>query len=241
MATTPFSYHQQAPWWCVYFSENQDYESIYTLQLSIQQNVQAGRLPNILLVGSHPPTVTLGRKTALQHIKAIPSHIPSVSIERGGSITYHYPDQAVVYPIFKLPTPNVHGIARWLETSWIEAITTATPHPKGLQTLAGKAGIWTTDPLPQKLGALGLAVKQWVTYHGIAINLTGDVSPFQHWMHPCGLENTTITSLQAYYDEQHPFKTVSQALEGWLAHLKHQQNANPEKTFTVADFQRSFL
>jgi lipoyl(octanoyl) transferase len=241
MATAPFLLLQQTPWWCVKFSENQPYESIYALQLSIQKKVQAGLLPNIILLGNHPGTVTFGKKTELHHIKTLPSNIPSFEIERGGSVTYHYPEQAIVYPIFKLPTPNVHGIARWLETSWIETISLATPNPKGLQTLAGQAGVWTTDIEPQKVGALGLAVKQWVTYHGIAINISGDVSPFQRWMLPCGLENTTITSVQAYYNQQHPFQTVIQALEGWLAYLETQQNTLPERTFTVADFKLNFL
>ena len=241
MATTPFLLLTNYPWWCIHFSEESDYKSIYTLQLAIQKKVQAGLLPNIILLGSHPPTVTLGKKTNIHHLKEMPAHIPTFEIERGGSVTYHYPQQAVVYPIFKLPTPNVHGIVRWLETSWIEAISQATPQPKGLQTLAGKAGLWTTQPEPQKLGALGLAVKQWVTYHGIAINIAGDVSPFQDWMHPCGLEETIITSVQAYYGGQHPFKTASLALAGWLAYLENQQYTVPERTFTVADFQHSFL
>jgi len=241
MATTPFLLLTKHPWWCIHFSEKDDYQSIYALQLAIQEKVQVGLLPNIILLGTHPPTVTLGRKTNTYHIKRIPSDIPTFAIERGGSITYHYPQQAVVYPIFKLPTPNVHGIARWLETSWIAAISQVALQPQGLQTLAGKAGLWTTQPEPQKLGALGLAVKQWVTYHGIAINIGGDVSPFQDWMHPCGLEETTITSVQAYYGGQHPFQTASLALAGWLAYLENQQYTVPERTFTVADFQHSFL
>jgi lipoyl(octanoyl) transferase len=241
MANPPFLLLQQHPWWCVQFSENQPYERIYTLQLAIQKKVHLGLVPNIILLGSHPPTVTVGKKTDPTHIKTIPTHIPSFEIERGGSITYHYPQQAIVYPILKLPTPNVHGIARWLETSWIEAINLAASNPKGLQTLTGKAGLWTTDAEPQKLGALGLAVKQWITYHGIAINIAGDVSPFSHWMLACGLENTTITSLQAYYEAQHPFQTATQALAGWLAYLAVQQNTRPERTFTVAEFELNFL
>jgi lipoyl(octanoyl) transferase len=245
MAIAPFLLHQQTPWWCVEFCEEQDYHSIYSVQLAIQKQVHAGILPNIMLLGSHPPTITLGKKTEQHHIKDIPAHIPIFDIERGGSITYHYPQQAVVYPVFKLPTPNVHAIVRWLETSWIAAINQAAIKPKGLQTLAGKAGLWTTThPEPQKVAALGLAVKQWVTYHGIAINIAGDVSPFQQWMHPCGLTETTITSLQAYYhdqDEAHPFQTAHQALAGWLAYLKHQQNSVPEKTLTVVELISSFL
>lgn len=241
MANHSFLLPQQHPWWCVNFSENQLYESIYTLQLAIQKKVEAGILPNIILVGSHPSTVTVGKKTDPAHIKTIPSTIPTFEVERGGSITYHYPEQAIVYPIFKLPTPNVHTIARWLESSWIEVIKQATPHPKGLQIIDGKAGIWTTHAEPQKLGALGLAVKQWVTYHGIAINIGGDVSPFQQWMHPCGLENTIITSVQAYYENQHPFQTASQALAGWLSYLKNQENTVPERTLTVAELYQYFL
>jgi lipoate-protein ligase B len=86
-----------------------------------------------------------------------------------------------------------------------------------------------------------LAVKQWVTYHGIAINIAGDVSPFQDWMHPCGLEETTITSVQAYYGGQHPFQTASLALAGWLTYLENQQYTVPERIFTVAEFNRNFL
>ena len=236
MTNTLFTVLQQTDWWCVQFDTSQSYQTIYTLQKALLPLVAQGKLPNIVLVGHHPETVTLGKKTEPSHIKHIPNHIPTVTIERGGSITYHYPQQIVVYPIIKLPTPNVHQVARWLEQSWIETLETTAPTPKGLQSIPTQAGIWTTThPQPQKIAFLGLAVKHWVTYHGIAINLGGNTSPFTQWMHPCGLPETTrITSVDAYFQHQHPIKTVAQASNAWLTHLAQTSNSYPLQTLSYS-------
>jgi lipoyl(octanoyl) transferase len=238
MTNPMFSLLQQSDWWCVQFNPSQSYQTIYTLQKTLQPLVSQGKLPNIVLMGHHPETVTLGKKTEAHHIKTIPPHIPTVHIERGGSITYHYPQQIVVYPILKLKSPNVHQVARWLEQSWIETLETTAPTPQGLQSIPTQAGIWTTHPQPQKIAALGLAVKQWVTYHGIAINLGGDTTPFTSWMHPCGLpENTIITSVDSYYKHQHPIKTVAQASTAWLNYLAQNTRSSPSQTLNYSALQ----
>jgi lipoyl(octanoyl) transferase len=118
-------------------------------------------------------------------VALLPSDVPQVAVERGGSVTLHNPGQLVGYPVVQLPTGqrNVVQFVRRLEAQLIEALTLLDI---SVQTRPGLTGLWVQADDWQKVGAIGLAVKQWVTYHGFALNVTNDLGPYQV-IAPCGL------------------------------------------------------
>lgn len=169
----------------------------WQLQLRYHQEVTAGlRLPTLLLL-EHPATLSLGRSTK-------PDSIPNDldwyrqrgwavhEVERGGDVTYHGPGQLVGYPIVPL-TLKVGDFLRELEHLLIRVVArfgiTARPSP-------GYAGLYAMHPAgyEAKLASIGIAVRQRVTFHGFALNVTTQLSDFEHII-PCGLTGVRMTSL----------------------------------------------
>jgi lipoyl(octanoyl) transferase len=156
----------------------------------------------------HPPVITIGRRPdAQQHLLASPKFlelrgVEIVETDRGGDITFHGPGQLVAYPIIPLNTYNfnLHSYMRFLEEVVIQ--TLATFHLQALRDPSPKpaTGVWIPDPAAQspdglaKICALGIKVRRWVTLHGIALNVTTDLSFFD-LINPCGLSRP-VTSLQ---------------------------------------------
>jgi lipoyl(octanoyl) transferase len=147
-----------------------------------------GRIPNLLLTGEHPPVITLGRKTPGGFPGA--GSIPVVEVERGGEATYHGPGQLVAYPIVHLTEArrDLHRFQRDLEEIGIRVC-----RDLGLDAgrVEGKTGVWVGG---LKVMSLGIAVRRWVTWHGLALNVSTDLSPFRLF-HPCGLDGAVMTSL----------------------------------------------
>ena len=148
-----------------------------------------GRLPNLLLTGEHPPVVTLGRKTPGGFPPTVDG-IPVVVVERGGEATYHGPGQLVAYPIVHLTEArrDLHRFQRDLEEIGIRVCADF-----GLEAgrVEGKTGVWVG---PRKIMSLGIAVRRWVTWHGLALNVSNDLAPFRRFS-PCGLDGGVMTSL----------------------------------------------
>lgn len=122
--------------------------------------------------------------------------IPVIYTGRGGKFTYHGPGQRVIYPILNLSSKNrstdLKLYIRLLE-QWI--INTLQALDIKAYTIDGKIGIWVNqNNAPAKIGAIGIRIKKWVTYHGIAINLTTDLSKYSGII-PCGINNFPVTSL----------------------------------------------
>ena len=156
----------------------------------------------------HPPVVTLGRGTKEGDVFSWQGE--TIEVNRGGRATYHGPNQVVMYPIIDLGgnTPNyikkkeksLHGYMRLLEEAAIATIKDYEVEASGhtLQKQVGEdaeaeaTGVWVNN---QKLASIGIAVKKWVTYHGIAINLFKDEEAFQG-INPCGFTTKTMTCLQ---------------------------------------------
>jgi len=164
------------------------YLEIHALQQRLVEARAAHEIPNVLLTGEHPHVVTLGRKTPKD--AAYDPRFPVVEVERGGEATYHGPGQIVAYPIVHLTQSrkDLHRFQRDLEEV-------------GLRTLAdfgvegrrreGLTGVWIGD---RKVQSLGIAVRRWVTWHGLALNVTTDLAPFRTF-HPCGLDGGVMISL----------------------------------------------
>lgn len=164
------------------------YADVHALQERLVALRAEGRVPNLLLTGEHPAVVTLGRKTPKDEPHRGP--IPVVSVERGGEATYHGPGQLVAYPIVHLTEArrDLHAFQRDLEEVGIRVLADF-----GLvgERVAAFTGVWCRG---KKVQSLGIAVRRWVTWHGLALNVATDLAPFRTF-HPCGLDGNVMTSM----------------------------------------------
>ncbi len=160
-------------------------------QRQLAEDRIAGRLSHdLLLLLEHPPVVTLGRNSHAAHLLK-PAGIDVFEVERGGDVTFHGPGQLVGYPILDLAAyrKDLHWYLRTLEQALIEALgILAIPGERS----AGFTGVWTRG---RKIASIGIHVKQWVTWHGFALNVTTDLAHFERIV-PCGIPGVVMTSVQ---------------------------------------------
>jgi lipoate-protein ligase B len=172
----------------------------YGEALILQRGVARARISGVfdedlLLLVEHPPVVTLGRSSKDKHLLASPALLASRGVdlhevERGGDVTFHGPGQLVGYPIVDLKRhkQDLHWFLRRVEEALIKAIV-----PLGLvgDRSAGFTGVWTGG---RKLASIGVHARDWVTWHGFALNVTTDLSYFD-LMVPCGIAEVQMTSI----------------------------------------------
>ena len=185
--------------------ERMPYGSALALQREVAHARLDGSLPHdVLLLAEHPPVITLGRSTQLEHLpmsreeldrRGIELH----DIERGGDVTYHGPGQLVGYPIYDLGEHrrDLHWYLRQLEAALIGALTQFGIEGERNE---GYTGVWTRG---RKIASIGIHVKQWVTWHGFALNVTTNLSPFDLIV-PCGIQGVVMTSVQRELVERTP-------------------------------------
>jgi lipoyl(octanoyl) transferase len=172
------------------------YGEVLELQRDLCRRRIAGESDeDVLLLVEHDPVVTLGRGTRAE---SLPRTKPELDrrgvevfeVERGGDVTFHGPGQLVGYPIIDLRRhrEDLHWYLRRLEGGLIGALDTlgiaAGPNP-------GLTGVWTRG---RKLASIGIHVKQWVTFHGFALNVTTDLDYFDLIV-PCGIKDVIMTSV----------------------------------------------
>jgi lipoate-protein ligase B len=158
-----------------------------------------GEIPDTLVLVEHPDVITLGRKTSPENFR--PQDIPVFQVERGGDATYHGPGQLVGYPITLLADHDVRRHVRNIEESLIR---TVGRYGVSGERVVGHPGIWVGG---KKLASIGVAVTDWVTYHGFALNVNTDLSRFE-LIRPCGLDPSTMTSMQKIMSKPIPFDDV---------------------------------
>lgn len=162
------------------------YEEVYALQEERLAARIEGRVGDAVFLVEHDPVVTRGRRSAEGDASEVP--FPVVSIGRGGEATYHGPGQLVAYPIVFLPEGrrDLHKYLRDLEQVVIETLDNL-----GLagRRVDGLTGVWIGD---KKVCSIGVAVRRWVTWHGLALNVTTDMSAFGSFA-PCGLSADVMT------------------------------------------------
>ena len=204
----------------------------YGNALELQRSVASARISgqvagDVLLLVEHPPVVTLGRGTKPGHLVASGPQLAArgvelFEVERGGDVTFHGPGQLVGYPIIDLKRhrQDLHWYLRQVEEAIIQALAAvglpATRHP-------GFTGVWTKAtpdsrfPIPQpgltngesrnaalrKIASIGVHARDWVTWHGFALNITTDLSYFDLIV-PCGISDVTMTTVQRELAEQFP-------------------------------------
>ena len=182
------------------------YAEVWKLQKEIfQQMVQqkldgtAELIKNRFILCEHPPVYTLGKHGKESNILAVPEKKGAefFHIERGGDITYHGPGQLVGYPLFDLEQFD-RSLSDYICKMEECILRTVKGYGLNVGRIKGANGIWV-DPeeeiLSRKIAALGVRSSRWVTMHGFALNVSTDLSFFDHII-PCGLDNRRVTSLQ---------------------------------------------
>jgi len=172
------------------------YDRALDWQRTLAQARIDGRLEeDLLLLLEHPPVVTLGRTARGAHVLR-PEGVDVVEVERGGDVTFHGPGQLVGYPIFDLHGPpyrqDLHWYLRTLEDALIAALA-ELGIPAERRT--GYTGVWTGAGGGRKIASIGVHVKQWVTWHGFALNVTTDLAQFERIV-PCGIPGVEMTSVE---------------------------------------------
>ncbi len=163
---------------------------------------KAGAVPDLLLLGEHPPVITLGRNAQRDNVRLSAEALGARGValhetDRGGDVTYHGPGQLVGYPILDLTgiKKDVVWYVRSLEEVLIRVAREFGLEAQRKTAPAGKrpyyTGVWVAE---EKLAAIGVHITRWVTSHGFAFNVTTDLSHFDLIV-PCGIPDKGVTSL----------------------------------------------
>jgi lipoate-protein ligase B len=172
------------------------YARALELQRAVARARISGAIPHdVLLLLEHPPVVTLGRSSKAQHLVASPALLETRGVElfeaeRGGDVTFHGPGQLVGYPIVNLREhrQDLHWYLRQVEAVLIHALEEiGIPSERS----EGRTGVWTKG---RKIASIGVHARDWVTWHGFALNVHTDLSYFDLIV-PCGLSGVTMTSV----------------------------------------------
>jgi lipoate-protein ligase B len=150
-----------------------------------------GEVPDTLVLVEHPPVITVGVQGTAPG-EYLPSDLPVVHVERGGHATYHGPGQLVGYPIVDLDGRgrDIRRFVGDVEQVVIESITELGVLKAG--RVKGRRGVWVENE--RKIASVGVAVEEWVTFHGFALNIGPDLNNF-HRFRPCGFDGKVMTSV----------------------------------------------
>jgi lipoyl(octanoyl) transferase len=172
------------------------YAEALELQRAVARARIAGAIPqDVLLLVEHPPVVTLGRSSKEKHLVASVEFLAQrgvelFEVERGGDVTFHGPGQLVGYPIISLRRhkQDLHWYLRQVEETLIRTVArwdiAADRNP-------GLTGVWTNG---RKIASIGVHARDWVTWHGFALNVTTDLAYFELIV-PCGIDGVVMTSM----------------------------------------------
>ena len=176
------------------------YAEALELQRAAARARITGEVPqDLLLLVEHPPVVTLGRSSKERHLVASKELLAGrgvelFEVERGGDVTFHGPGQLVGYPIVDLKRhkQDLHWYLRQVEEALIIALgELGVPGARS----AGYTGVWTAHPgEPRKIASIGVHARDWVTWHGFALNVNTDLTYFDLIV-PCGIAGVDMTSV----------------------------------------------
>ena len=172
-----------------------DFERSLTIQKKLHQMRVEAKIPDTLILVEHQPVITFGKSGNPTNLLVSNDFlqrkgIKTYSIERGGDVTFHGPGQLVCYPIFyvKEALAGVRAVIKNLESILILTLNDfaiqAVTKPK-------LVGVWVGD---EKIASIGIAIKKWVTFHGLALNVNTDLAYFD-LIRPCGLDKVKMTSM----------------------------------------------
>ena len=196
----------------------------YSEALEFQRRIAAARISgeidrDVLLLLEHDPVVTLGRSSRDKHVVASRSFLAAhcidfFEVERGGDVTFHGPGQLVGYPIIdlKLHRQDLHWYLRTLEQALIE---TLSAFEISAERNPGYTGVWTGG---SKIASIGVHARDWVTWHGFALNVTTDLAFFDLIV-PCGIPGVVMTSIEKETGNRIPMARVETEFAARFARL----------------------
>ncbi|MBX9578256.1 MAG: lipoyl(octanoyl) transferase LipB [Chthoniobacterales bacterium] len=179
------------------------YEEGLRLQEELVAQKIAGDSRNYLLLLEHESVYTIGRTQDVSSLGDDPLPHPLHRIGRGGQATYHGPGQLVAYPIIDLTLVgrDLHHYLRLLEEVIIQ--TLAFYQLQGSRR-EGMTGVWVNN---KKIASLGVGVRKWISFHGLALNVCGDLEPFEN-ITPCGLSGVQMTSMKQELESRNQGESI---------------------------------
>ncbi|MCE1228777.1 MAG: lipoyl(octanoyl) transferase LipB [Firmicutes bacterium] len=216
------------------------YEAGLRMQKSLASDVEAGSLPDQILILEHPPVFTLGRNATRRDIHVNDAFLRERGVgvfetDRGGQVTYHGPGQVVVYPLCNLGDGR-KDLGRFVRGLEEVMIRTAGDFGVKAHRLEGFPGVWVeTERGWEKLGALGIHLKRWLSTHGIAFNVNPGLHHFR-WITPCGITDKGVCSLASLLGDAAPtWEEAALSLERHLTEvLAYEPQTVEESTHSVS-------
>ncbi len=200
-----------------------DYAAALQRQIDLVDLVHQELSRDTVVLCSHPAIVTLGRATRADDLCGWTG--PVMEVSRGGRATYHGPSQLVAYPILDLNQRgrNVHGFMRKLEEAIILTLADFQIKSEGrtLQTQNGAdeaveaTGVWMGS---RKIASIGIGVRKWTSFHGLALNIDFDANAFQG-VKPCGFTSATMISMEEILGSKVDHAAVKASLKKHLTIL----------------------
>ena len=194
--------------WCLDL-KTMAYKEAWELQQAIvRARIEKKFSQDVILFVEHAPVFTLGRRGGLENLTVSEafleaSGIQVIQVERGGDITYHGHGQMVVYPVLDLDRQRL-GITELV--FMLEEIMIRVSKTLGVHAVRNprNRGVWVGN---KKIGSIGIAVRKGISFHGMALNVDPSMTPFE-WIHPCGLANVSMTSLEKELSEKPSMQVV---------------------------------
>lgn len=206
-----------------------DYAEVHELQKRMVQDRIADRVPDTVLLVEHAPVITLGRKRTSAGNVVDAHGWPVVEVERGGDATWHGPGQLVAYPIIRLvgARADLHRHLHALEDA---AIAVCARFGVRAGRDPRNTGAWVTgvDGPARKIASIGIACRQWVTWHGLALNVDADLAAFGS-IRPCGFDASIMTRIADHVDVCPTIDEVVPVLADALADALDLANAPIER------------
>lgn len=173
-----------------------DYKKAFEMQLGLRDKRLKNEINDSLLLVEHPAVLTIGTSGSRDNLVVSSDYLSQKGIEvfksnRGGDITYHGPGQIVGYPILNLREhkQDLHWLVRSYEEVFIRLLNKYNIQASRIE---GLTGVWVEN---EKITAIGVAVRRWITYHGFAFNIEPNLEHFSYII-PCGIKNKGVTSLK---------------------------------------------
>ena len=172
-----------------------------------------GRLSeDLMFLLEHPAVFTLGRNGGRENLMVSDAHLASAGVglmpsQRGGNITYHGPGQIVGYPVIDLQRARM-GVGDYVTALEDLMLSVAQAWGVAADRDDRNRGIWVDGA---KAGSIGLCLRHGMAFHGFALNVSNDLTPFQ-WINPCGLAGVRMTSLEQVLDREIPMDELRQTV-----------------------------
>ena len=171
------------------------YEASYVVQKEFVRLRKLREIDDSLILAEHNSVFTIGRTGVIENLLKDEGYLADkgikvIRIDRGGDITFHGPGQLVIYPIIDLKARggDLHRYLRDLEQFVISLLK---DYSISGERLSGKTGVWVGG---NKIASIGIAASNWITYHGVSLNVNTDLNFFS-MINPCGMKNVKMTSI----------------------------------------------